>query len=160
MDQPPAAGHDDVLLADLGRVIAAAEPVPEFLREAARAAFAWRNIDDELAQIVSLAELIYDSAEDARPLAGVRGTTTLRTLSFEGAGVGLELDVDGFHVEGQVVPASAATIEIHTTAGTVSATTDANGMFRVDLPSAGPAAIRVRLSGDDTPVLRTDWIRL
>ena len=65
---------DDELLAELREAVAEADLVTDRQREAARAAFTWRTVDAELA------ELLHDSALEA---AGVRGADDApRTLSF------------------------------------------------------------------------------
>ena len=66
------------------------DPVPQLLDEAARAAFTWRTVDAELA------ELMRDSAEAPRRRRGllVRGGSGPRQLSFESPRLGIELEVD------------------------------------------------------------------
>ena len=70
---------DDRLLEEIGQLLRRADPVPSDVTLAARSALAWRRMDAELA------ELLYDSALEAEPLAGVRSTATgWRVLTFEG----------------------------------------------------------------------------
>ena len=64
---------DDELLALVGRALRAAEPVPDHVIAGARAAWTWRTIDQELA------ELVFDSAFE---LTGVRSEDTARQLTF------------------------------------------------------------------------------
>ena len=71
--------------------------VPDHRREAARAAFSWRTIDEELLA------LTHDSLELAD--AAVRGALDVRTLGFESDGLSLEIEVDGDRVFGQVLDA-------------------------------------------------------
>ena len=73
---------------DLRRLFNHLDPVPPLLDEAARSAFAWRTVDEELA------ELMRDSA-DAEEEAGllVRGPSGPRQLSFESPRMGIELEV-------------------------------------------------------------------
>ena len=49
---------DELLMAELGSAIEQHDPVPSTAIEAARAAFAWRTFDAEVA------ELLFDSARD------------------------------------------------------------------------------------------------
>lgn len=68
-------------------------PIPQQLTEAARAAFGWRRVDAELA------ELLFDSASDE--LVGVRGTVVeRRSLRFgaHGALVRVHLTADSLVV--------------------------------------------------------------
>ena len=60
----------DTLLARIGNAFDDLEPIPAQLGDAARAAFAWRDADAELA------ELLFDSANEE--LVGIRGTTSDR----------------------------------------------------------------------------------
>ena len=68
---------DDELLALVGRALRAAEPVPDRVLTGARAAWTWRTIDEELA------ELVFDSAAE---LTGVRSEDTARQLTFRAPG--------------------------------------------------------------------------
>src|SRR2546425_157833 len=75
--------RDAPLLAELRLASAAREPVPPRVLEAARAAYTWRLIDAELA------ELIADSALEAQVAGvrgGVRGEQMPRLVTFEVAG--------------------------------------------------------------------------
>ena len=78
---------DEGLMEELARAVAQTEAVPDHRREAARAAFTWRTIDEELLA------LTHDSLEMAD--AAVRGALDVRTLGFEADGLSLELEVDG-----------------------------------------------------------------
>lgn len=75
---------DDELLAELGEAVAEEQSVSERRRTAARAAFTWRTVDEELA------EILHDSALDAG--AAVRSVGTVRTLAFGTDGMTLELE--------------------------------------------------------------------
>ena len=83
---------DDELLAELREAVAEADLVTDRQREAARAAFTWRTVDAELA------ELLHDSALEA---AAVRGADdAARTLSFASGPLTLEVEIDGDTVHG------------------------------------------------------------
>ena len=76
--------------AELRAIFGHLDPVPQLLEDAARAAFTWRTVDAELA------ELMRDSAEAAsEEEAGVlvRGRHGPRQLSFESPQLGIELEV-------------------------------------------------------------------
>ena len=69
---------DEVLLAALHEAVADREAVPPAFVAAAKGAFAWHDIDAELAQ------LIYDSQQEAA--AGLRSeSASIRALSFASA---------------------------------------------------------------------------
>ena len=74
--------------AELRAIFGHLDPVPQLLDEAARAAFTWRTVDAELA------ELMRDSAE-AEDEAGllVRSAGGPRQLSFESPHLGIEIEV-------------------------------------------------------------------
>jgi hypothetical protein len=68
---------DDRLLAALGQALKAREAVPSWFIETGKNAFAWHNIDAELAQ------LTYDSQQDQRAVAVLRSeTASIRALTF------------------------------------------------------------------------------
>src|SRR5688572_26855827 len=73
---------DDQWIATLGDAIRHTDPVPEHVLAGARAAFTWRTIDAELA------ELVFDSASE---LTGVRSETMSRQVTFQAPGVEIEV---------------------------------------------------------------------
>ena len=139
---------DDDLLVDLARVVGDADPVPDHVTAAAEAAYTWRTIDEELAEIA------YDSAEEDGPV-GVRGTGP-RQIAYEteSCTVEIELDPDAGQLIGQVVPPTPGRVELFGPGGEASVEPGANGLFRLDLPRSGPIALRV--TGDVD--LRTPWL--
>jgi len=149
---------DDDLLAALGEALKAREAVPEWFVETGKNAYAWHNIDAELAQ------LTYDSDSDQdrdRDLvAAVRSeTASIRALTFTSPHLSLELEVTEDALLGQVVPPRAGTLEVQTPAGTIATTqVDEIGCFAVEPIPASPFRLRCR-TGDDTDVL-TGWITL
>ena len=79
---------DEELFAQLRTVLDEADPMPEAVLVSARAAFALRSLDAELA------ELVRDSAEEERGgLIAVRGEGDARLISFETGAVAVELQV-------------------------------------------------------------------
>ena len=104
---------DDALLAALREAIRARENVPARFVETGKSAYAWRNIDAELAQ------LTYDSDIDERMVAATRSeTASIRALTFTSARLSMELEVTANSLLGQIIPPRTGTLEIHTTAGT------------------------------------------
>jgi hypothetical protein len=145
---------DERLLAALGEALKASEDVPSWFVETGRNAFAWHNIDAELAQ------LTYDSHEDRREAAVVRSeTASVRSLTFTSAHLTVELEVAENSLLGQIIPPRGGTLEIHTKAGTISTTeVDEIGCFAVDPIPDSPFRLRCR-TADGTDVL-TGWITI
>ena len=145
---------DDQLLAALGEAIRAREAVPAWFVEMGKNAFAWHNIDAELAQ------LTYDSNVDQREAAVTRSeTASIRALTFTSAHLSVELEVTGNSLLGQLLPAREGELEIHTRAGDISTTeVDEIGCFSVDPIPDSPFRLRCR-TADGTDVL-TGWITI
>ena len=119
---------DERLLAALSEALKAREAVPSWFIETGKNAFAWHNIDAELAQ------LTYDSNEDLREAAVVRSeTASVRSLTFTSSHLTVELEVAASSVLGQIIPPRSGTLEIHTKAGAITTTEmDEIGCFAVD----------------------------
>ena len=122
------------------------DPVPSLLDAAARDAFSWRTIDEELA------ELTRDSADEEAG-ALVRGPGGARQLSFESPRVEIELEVVATgdrerRLEGQLLPPGAATVAVERPgeAG-VSVQADDLGRFVLENLRAGVVRLHVVLSG-------------
>src|SRR3984893_18578228 len=104
---------DEELLAALGEAIRAREAVPEWFIQTGKNAYAWHNIDAELAQ------LTYDSARDAD--ASMRSeAASIRALTFTSTHLTIELEVADDCLNGQVIPTRPGTIEIQAHTGTVA----------------------------------------
>ena len=136
--------------AELRTLFAHMDPVPQLLDDAARAAFTWRTVDAELA------ELMRDSADAAdEEEAGmlVRGGRGLRQLSFESPRLGIELEVTATdarsrRLEGQLLPPASATVTIERPGEDgVSVQTDELGRFVLDGLRAGVVRLHVALRG-------------
>jgi len=149
---------DDELMALLGEALADETAVSERRRTAARAAFTWRAVDAELAQ------LLHDSALEAG--AAVRsGADGPRTLSFGHRGLTLEVEVDGEELLGQVIgagdaasAAGPATVMLERPeADALTTEADAGGFFRLAPVAAGPVRFVVEQGGSS---LTTPWVTL
>lgn len=157
-DRTTGAGRDEESgdpMTTLSALVARMDPVPPAVLEAARATFTWRTIDAELA------ELAFDSTSSDAVLAGVRSAAAgPRLLSFEAPGLVIELEVseigDLRRFVGQLVPPTAAELEVRHPTGATSASADERGRFTVDRIPAGPVSVRVVL-GDGDPV-ETAWV--
>jgi hypothetical protein len=150
---------DDELEQELRRLAADVEPVPAELLRAALDAFAWRDIDAELA------ELTYDSLVDADGASLVRGSPGQRLVSFAVGGMTIDVEVTsagpGRTVMGQIAPPQRATVDIRYPGDTVTVEADELGRFRSGTLPPGPASLRLRPPpGDDGPAIVTDWISL
>ena len=144
---------DEELLAALGEALRAREAVPEWFVETGKNAYAWHNIDADLAQ------LTYDSLGDRERAAAVRSeAASIRALTFTSARLSIELEVTEGSLVGQIIPPRAGTLEIHTTAGVTSSPVDEIGCFAVTPIPASPFRLRCRTE-DGTDVL-TGWITL
>jgi hypothetical protein len=150
---------EDELLDELRSIAARVDPTPEFVLSAAKAAYTWRTIDDELAE---LAELTFDSAVEEQGAGAVRGGDGPRALTFETPEVTIELEVttsgEARSIVGQVVPPEAGRVEIRHAGGVAEAEVDDLGRFSVKRVERGPVSIRLhRTSAPDSPVV-TDWL--
>jgi hypothetical protein len=144
---------DEELLAALGEAIRAREAVPEWFVETGKNAYAWHNIDAELAQ------LTYDSSRDRDAVAAVRSeAASIRALTFTSVQLSIELEVAEGSLVGQIIPPRAGTLEVHTKAGVTSLPVDEIGCFAVTPIPNSPFRLRCRTQ-DGTDVL-TGWITL
>jgi hypothetical protein len=150
--QPQWYEDDEQLMAQLRAALAGSPPPPSVVA-AAKAVYAWRTVDAELA------ELAHDSALD-RELTAVRSeTAALRTLTFECATLVVELGVTDDAIVGQLVPPQAAVIEVREPdrpPRTVQA--DDMGCFRLEAAPTGSFSLHVRTQLDGDVV--TDWVSL
>lgn len=149
-----AAFDDEGLVDQLRMTVADIDPVPEMVMEAARAAFAMRALDAELA------ELVRDSYDNPVGAYAVRaaGLTEVRMLSFEVGPLTVELQVTDqnrsldlvAHVAG--VELAAAWLETDTRVRELD--TDDGLLFVENVPSG---RIRFRLSAVDGRNYHTSW---
>jgi hypothetical protein len=145
---------DDALLAELAEAEWAARQVPNRILTAGRAAFAWRTVDAELAQLTS------DSAtgpELAGAGSGTRaGSGTHRRLSFETDALTVEVEVAPEGLHGQVVPPQPGTVELQQQDGAAStAAVDDVGWFTFAI--APVHLFRLRLRTRDGGQVVTEW---
>jgi len=149
---------DDELIARLRRIAGQVDPVPQSLLSAARAAFALRDID------ARVAELVRDSLVDA-PATPVRAAGTARgeearMLSFEAAGTAIECEVMARagerDIRGQLSGSQAATVAAEVAGRPpVSVSVGAHGWFTVRGLPPGPFRLRCQLA--DGATLVTSW---
>ncbi|MFF8175742.1 hypothetical protein [Streptomyces chartreusis] len=147
---PGDDGFDiELLEEELRQAASILDPVPAQLCQLAVEAFALHDLD------ARIAELTFDSVEDAIP---VRGATDVpRMLTFRAGEVTVDVEVTAQGLMGQVLPPQQARIEVlggPQTATPVEA--DAMGRFASDAPPSGPFALRLRTGGE---VVVTEWLR-
>jgi hypothetical protein len=145
---------DDDLLELVGRALRGADPVPDRVLEGARAAWTWRTIDQELA------ELVFDSAAE---LTGVRSEDIARQLTFRAPGMEIEVmvvDEASRRVVGQLVPPGTFTVQLQTSDDVLrEETADRLGRFSFDAVPPGPVRLAV-IDPDGTHVVTTEWTLL
>jgi hypothetical protein len=149
-------GPDDELEEELRQLAARLEPVPPELLRGAVGAFAWRDIDAELA------ELVFDSLLDAEEASLVRGSPDRRLVSFASGGLTIDVEVtsagDTRTVLGQIAPPHRGAVDIRRRQETVTVEADELGRFQAGPLAPGPLSIRLR-PAVGSPVV-TDWLAL
>jgi len=133
------------------------DPVPRELLQAATAAFDWRTIDAELA------ELVFDSLVDHDELTLVRGPPERRLLSFHAGGLTIDLEVNAASssrgLVGQLIPPQQASVEIRVGTDVIAIEADELGRFRAGPVPTGPMSLRcTAASSEPGPVVVTDWV--
>jgi len=130
---------DEALLRDLKDAVADERAVTERARAAARAAFTWRTIDEELL------DLAHDS-ESADLL--VRGVATARVLGFRGRELTLEVEFDRGRLTGQVIPGRVCQVSVVTPTGNRwEVQSDESGVFTRPLDVSGPVRFVLDVGG-------------
>lgn len=148
------ARDDEELLALLREALRRRQAVPAEFVTAGQNAFAWRNIDSELAS------LTYDSAHGPDLVDSTRSeAASIRALTFSSPRLTIELEVTAGSVLGQVIPPQLTTIEVQTKSGAAAElSTDEIGCFAIVPMPRAPFRLRCR-NGGGIDVL-TSWITL
>ena len=147
-----SAWDDDALLAEVGEALASAGPVPAPTIEAARAAFAWRDVDRDL----ELLGLVEDSALRGGALLRSVAAAGPRTLAFHGEELSLDLEV-GSEILGQVIPPQPCRVVLANGRETLAEVdADALGCFRLARPDRGPVRLTCRTADR---AVATEWWR-
>ena len=148
---------DEQFLAALGEALRAREAVPEWFVETGKNAYAWHDIDAELAQ------LTYDSWQEEAAAAGLRSeSASIRALSFASAHLSIEIEITGGSLLGQLIPARPGTVEVQVLdGGAVTVPVDEAGCFTVDPKPDSTFRLRCHTghTGTQTDVL-TGWVTL
>jgi hypothetical protein len=145
---------DDELLAALREAVAARQAVPADFVAAAKNAFAWHNIDAELAR------LTYDSMRDTDLALSTRTeAASIRALTFTSGHLTIELEVGTESLVGQVVPGQTALITIQPMTGAENDVhADEIGCFSIEPIPAGQFRLRCRTATGVETI--TGWITL
>jgi hypothetical protein len=149
----PDIWDDDRLLAELGESLRGREAVPPEFIHAAEAAFAWHNIDAELAQ------LTYDSSLDPDNAMAMRAeAASVRALTFTSAHLTIELEVTQDALLGQITPTQTGTAEIQAHIGAETVPIDEIGCLVIrPIP---PSPFRLYCHTADGIDVLTGWITL
>lgn len=153
MSEYQTSREDEELLARLREGLAESDSVPDDVTAFAKAAFSWRTIDAELA------ELEFDSVDEDLP-AGVRSSTTARMISFQAGQWMLDVEYDETtgRLLGHVSPQDEYTVELHSSGAIFTAQSDELGRFEATGVSPGPLSMVLRFT--DGAVIKTQWIVL
>ncbi len=148
---PTSEAQNLEIEAILGKALAAPREIPPEWREAARAAYTWRTVDEELLA------LVHDSAADG--VAAVRGEAEARTLAFSGGGLTLEVELADRRIEGQLDGDGAGEVIFeHVDGRSRSTTIDESGFFTLTGEDHG--LVRFAVRADAGGRLVTEWIVL
>ena len=142
---------DEGLRELLAQALITSDPVPDHVSAGAKAAFTWRTIDAELAEIA------FDSARD---LAGVRSEEMNRQVTFQAPGVEIEVmlvENGGRRLVGQLVPPKESAVELVSGEDVRTAHSDRLGRFSFDDLDPGPVRIVV-LGGNGERLVQTEWV--
>lgn len=145
----------DELLERLAAIAGALDAPPPELASAAQAAFGWRTIDAELA------ELVYDSWLDDGALAGVRTDTGPRRLTFDAPDMTMEVQIDitdggTCQLVGHVFPPRAGVVEVRNAERSLAVPVDQLGRFTINRLPAGHLSLQWRAEGTST--VDTAWV--
>lgn len=145
--------REEELVAGLRRSLEAGDPVPTDVTEFAKAAFTWRDIDAELA------ELEFDSAGEDLP-TGVRSSATARMISFQVGQWMLDIEFDDTsgRLIGAISPEASYTVELHTPGALFMTESDDVGRFEAEGIRPGPLSLVLRFS--HRSVIKTQWVVL
>jgi hypothetical protein len=145
---------DEQLLAALGESLKAHQAVPPRFIETAKNAYAWHNIDAELAR------LTYDSAREQDWAPSLRSeTASIRALTFTSAHLTIELEINDDSMLGQVIPPEEGTVETQTQAGATTTTpVDQIGCFSITPIPASP--FRLHCHTNNGSDVMTGWITI
>lgn len=151
--------NDERLLEALRESVRARLAVPPWFTQNARNAYAWFDIDAQLAQ------LTYDSRHDRELEITLRSVSTrsepasIRALTFTSARLTIELEVTADSLIGQIVPPRPGSLERESRSGeTATISIDEIGCFCIQPVPGG--AFRLRCRTEDGVDVVTSWFTL
>jgi hypothetical protein len=152
----PEDWDDERLLTALREASRARQEVPSWFTQAAQSAYAWHDIDAQLAQ------LTYDSTHDQDLEGVIRSASTrserasIHALTFTSARLSIELEVSADSLIGQIIPPRRGTIEQQASDGeTIAAPIDEIGCFYIQPVPQG--SFRLRCRTEDGIDVVTNW---
>lgn len=147
---------DEQLVAALAEALRDARDVPAWFTDSAKAAFAWHDIDAELATLTR------DSVATDAVSRGVvfrAELAPLRALTFSATTLAIEIEVNGQALVGQVVPEQRVELELRADDGSVCAVAvDGVGSFIIRPLPSGPFQFFCKTT--DGQRILTDFIAL
>jgi hypothetical protein len=155
----PQSPDEERFLEELGEAVQRAGPVPQSVRDVARAAFARRAADAGAA----LACLTYDSLLDDELQLRAGRHAVPRILMFQADDLSVEIELERDKVIGQLVPPTVGEVAVTTVdaiaaeATVGEATADTNGCFVLPRPRRGPVRFRCHTAAS---TVVTDWVSL
>lgn len=138
-DQPLDAA-DAAILGDIRELLQATNPMPADLPERIQFSLSLRDLEFEVARL---------SAEEDYPVLAARGVEQSRTITFDSASltIMIRIDSDGdgtARIDGWLAPPHPRSIELRTTAETLTAVADDRGRFVFTRIPRGSAQLVVR----------------
>jgi hypothetical protein len=150
---------DERLLEALHESVRARLAVPPWFMQTARNAYAWFDIDAQLAR------LTYDSSHDLELETTLRSVSTrsepasIRALTFTSARLAIELEVTADSLIGQIIPPRQGRLEQESRSGETSTVLiDEIGCFYIQPVPDG--AFRLRCQTEDGVDVVTNWFTL
>ena len=145
-------GNDEDLLRGLADAVSETRWM-DSARSAARAAFSWRTVDSELLV------LSYDSLLHEDALVRRADGSAVRTASFQGDDITLEVEVDDGNLLGQLVPGQACQVRLQSLDGSELITeADESGFFSIpDLNPGRPIRFKLTLGGSSKTTAWMAW---
>ena len=135
---------DLAILDGVRELFQAADPMPASLPERIRFWLALRDLEAEVARLC---------AEDGQLVLAARGAEESRTITFDSDSLTIMIRVDAnldgtVRIDGWLAPPQPRTIELRTTAETLTAEADDGGRFAFRRVPRGPAQLVARAGRD------------
>jgi hypothetical protein len=136
----PLEEADLAILDSIREAFDAFDPMPADLPDRIRFRIALRDLEIEIARL---------TAEEDRPVLAARGEEQSRTITFDSDSltimIRIDSDKDGTaRVDGWLAPAQSRTVEMKTTAGSLTVQSDERGRFAFSQVPRGTAQLVVQ----------------